>query len=233
MEGRPSKVTWRCDHCGEHVISGDKFKPINARIHLAADKTYGICSNLCQSTDDHAKGRRTQFRALIKKLTKKKAEKTRKRRRQEARIQQRAQAAKKKRQPKIGDSFKMESSEGADFAVAQWAVAHDIPANAMQGPYWKQLNVALSQVTPSYKAMNPQKLSKDMLPTLKSMAKDELSLHLKHAPNVGRTITGDGATKKGVPLLDFLVFVPGKGVALLEVNDCSEHIGEGGSKDAM
>ena len=72
-----------------------------------------------------------------------------------------------------------------------------------------------------------------MLPTLKSMAKDELSLHLKHAPNVGRTITGDGATKKGVPLLDFLVFVPGKGVALLEVNDCSEHIGEGGSKDAM
>ena len=43
VEGRPSKVTWRCDHCGEHVISGDKFKPTNTRIHLAADKTYGIC----------------------------------------------------------------------------------------------------------------------------------------------------------------------------------------------
>ena len=129
--------------------------------------------------------------------------------------------------------FKMEASDSANYAVAQWAIAHDIPANAMRGPYWKEMNAALSRVTPSYKAMHPQKLHKDMLPVLKKMADEELDKHLKHAPLAGRTVTGDGATKQGIPLLDFLVYVPGKGVALLQVGDCTEHIGEGGIKDAM
>ena len=234
VEGRPSKITWRCDHCGEHVICGAKFKSINARIHLAADKTYGICSNLCKSTDDHAKCRQQQFRELIKDIAKKKASKIRKRKQQEMRIAQRAgEAKKKKKQPKITACLKMEGRDAADYAVAQWAIAHDIPANAMRGPYWREMNAALSHVTPSYKAMNPQKLNKDMLPIIKQMADDALEHHLKHAPEAGRTVTGDGATKQGIPLLDFLVHVPGKGTALLEVNDCTDHIGEGGSKDSL
>ena len=233
VEGRPSKVTWRCDHCGEHVISGEKFKPINARIHLAAERTYGICGNLCRATDDHARGRQQQFRTLIKKLAKKKAEKLRKRKQQDARIKQRADASKKKRQPKIGDSLKADASDAANFAVAQWAIAHDIPANALKGPYWRQMNAALSRTTPSYKPMNPQKLNNDMLPVLKKMADDNVDKNLKHAPAVGRTVTGDGATKHGIALLDFLTHVPGAGTNLLEVIDCTEHIGEGGSKDAL
>ena len=56
VEGRPDKVTWKCDHCGKHVISG-AFRAANARIHLAAEKTNGVCSILCDSTDDHAEGR--------------------------------------------------------------------------------------------------------------------------------------------------------------------------------
>ena len=125
---------------GEHVSSGEKFKPINARIHLAAERTYGICGNLCRATDDHARGRQQQFRTLIKKLAKKKAEKLRKHKQQDARIQQRADASKKKRQPKIGDSLKADASDAANFAVAQWAIAHDIPANALKGPYWRKMN---------------------------------------------------------------------------------------------
>ena len=65
------------------------------------------------------------------------------------------------------------------------------------------------------------------------MADDVLDRHLKHAPEAGRTVTGDGATKHGIPLLDFLVHVPGKGVGLLEVIDCTKHIGSGGIKDAL
>ena len=38
VEGRPDKVTWKCEHCGKHVISG-AFRAANARIHLAAEKT--------------------------------------------------------------------------------------------------------------------------------------------------------------------------------------------------
>ena len=216
------------------MISGEKFKPINARIHLAAEKTYGICGNLCKSTDDHAEGRQTEFRSLIRKLARKKSAKIRKRKQQEARIKTRAEQAKKKKvQPKIGEALKIESSDAANYSVAQWAIAHDIPANALRGPYWKEMTTALSRVTPAYKCMNPQKLNKDMLPTLKEMAEDEINKMLKHAPEAGRTITGDGATKQGVPLLDFLVHVPGKGIGLLEVIDCTDHIGEGGIKDAL
>lgn len=234
VEGRPNKITWKCDHCGEHVISGAKFKPINARIHLAADKTYGICSNLCKSTDDHAECRQQQFRLIINDLAKSKAAKIRKRKQQEMRIKERAaNAKKKKKQPKIQQSLKVESSDVANYAVAQWAIAHDIPANALRGPYWKEMNASLSGVTPSYKPMNPQKLHRNMLPVLKDMADDALKKHLKHAPEAGRTVTGDGATKHGTPLLNFLVHVPGKGVALLDVTDCTDHIGEGGIKDAM
>ena len=53
--------------------------------------------------------------------------------------------------------------------------------------------------------------------------------HLQHNPAAGRTLTGDDVTK-GVPLINFLVYVPGKGVALLDVQDCTDHMTEGDTK---
>ena len=72
-----------------------------------------------------------------------------------------------------------------------------------------------------------------MLQQLKKQAKHELKSHLAHRPDVGRSVTGDGATKNKVPLVDFLVHVPGKGVKLINIIDCSEHLAEGGKKDGM
>ena len=104
VEGRPEKITWKCDHCGKHVISG-QFKAAYARIHLAAEKSNGLCSNLCDADDDHAAGRREQFHKLIKELVSKKVDKQRKRKQQQMRLQQREAEAvasiavrKKKRQ---------------------------------------------------------------------------------------------------------------------------------------
>ena len=128
----------------------------------------------------------------------------------------------------------MNDAAAADHAVAQWAVAHDIAPNAMTGPYWKVMHKKLADVvSSSYTPMYRQKLYDTMLPALKKMAEIELDQHLKHHPDVGRSITGDGATKSKVPLIDFLVHVPGKGVQLLSIEDCTEHLTEGGSKDAM
>ena len=242
VEGRPDKVTWKCDHCGKHVISG-AFRAANARIHLAAEKTNGVCSILCDSTDDHAEGRRQEFRKLIKELERKREEKSRKRKQQLYRLEQRnaklvsdVEFVKTKRaklqQPKLEQFLKKNDSTAADVAVAQWALAHDIPPNAMQGPYWRQMNKKLAQVSPSYSPMYPRKIFSDMLPQLKSVTDKELVDHLKHRPTVGRTLTGDGATKQ-VPLINFLVHVPGKGVKLCEITDCSGHMKEGGVKDAM
>ena len=88
VEGRPSKVTWKCDHCGKHVISG-VFKAAYARVHLAAAKSNGLCANLCTATDDHAQGRQEQFRKLIAELARCKRDKARKRKQQQTRFDQR------------------------------------------------------------------------------------------------------------------------------------------------
>ena len=241
VEGRPDKITWKCDHCGKHVMSG-VFRSAYARIHLAAEKSNGLCANLCDSKDDHAHGRQMQFRKLIADLTQKKKDRARKRKQQEARLEQREReiiiisSAKKKKktttQPKLKDYMKANDAAAADYAVAQWAIAHDIAPNAMQGPYWRNMNKKLAKVSPTYSPMYPHKVNKDMLPKLKKMATRELEEHLRHRSTVGRTLTGDGATKK-VPLINFLLHVPGKGVNLVDIIDCSEHMSEGGTKDSM
>ena len=235
VEGRPLKVTWKCDNCGDHVISGATFKPAYARIHLAAEFSNGLCANLCQSQDDHAEGRRAQFHKIILELNQKKQVLSRKRKQQEMRLHQRQQDIEevKKKQSTLPDMLKSHDCDVADFAVvAQWAIAHDIPANALSGIYWKNMTNSLASVSASYSPMNPQKLRKKMLPVLKEMAQTQQEKHLTHQPNAGRTITGDGATKK-VPLINFLVHVPGKGVTLLDVKDCTDHMAEGGTKDAL
>lgn len=242
VKGRPQKVTWKCDHCGKHIISG-QFKAATARVHLAAEERNGLCANLCDSKDDGAQARREQFRTLIKELKEKKDRLFRERKQQQTRLQKReadavASVVAKKRakfkQPKLKCFLKENNAAAADHAVAQWAIAHGIPANAMEGVYWKQMNRKLANVVASsYKPMYRQKLYDKMLPELKKMAEQELKEHLKHRPDVGRSLTGDGATKSKVPLVNFLVHVPGKGVKLINIIDCTDHLAEGGAKDGM
>ena len=237
-----TKVTWKCDHCNKHIISG-QFKALTARIHLAVEKTNGVCAVLCDSMDDGARARRAEFRAIIKVHAETKAREERERAQQKHRLQKRegeavaaATAKKKKRltQPKLKSFLKENDAAAADHAVAQWAIAHGIPAAAMQGVYWKQMNKKIVNVVPaSYTPMYRQKLYDKMLPELKKQAESELKSHLTHRRDVGRCVTGDGVTKNKVPLIDFLVHVPVKGVKLVNIVDCSEHLAEGGKKDAM
>ena len=59
VDGRPAKVTWKCDHCGTHVMSG-AFKAATARVHLAALVGNGVCANLCTADDEGAQVRREE-----------------------------------------------------------------------------------------------------------------------------------------------------------------------------
>lgn len=239
-EGKPSITRWRCDHCKQCIFNGKQFKANIARVHLAADSTNGLCAKLCTATDEHAAARQKQFRSLIESLKEKQKTKSRKRKQQIQRIA--AQVAlqtddvlkrkKKKTQSKLSNIVKARNGAAADLAVSQWAIAHDIPMNALRGPYWKAMNSALNKVCSTYVPLYPQKLKKEMLPQLKSIAVMDQQKHLQHNPAAGRTLTGDGATK-GVPLINFLVHVPGKGVTLLDVQDCTDHMAEGGTKDAL
>ena len=238
MEGASPKVQWKCDHCQSIVFSGAQYRANIARIHLAASGSNGQCANLCTSKDSGAAERRLLFQSLIKKAEEKKAKRKRKLEQQAQRLVEREKQAgvnamkRKKHQVKIPEITKVTDAAAANLAVAQWAFAHSIPANVMRGPYWKRMNKTLSRVSPSYVPMSHVKLKKTMLHQVKELAVQEANKILAHNPEAGRTITGDGATK-GVPLINFLAHVPGKGVTLLSVVDCSEHMAEGGVKDAM
>lgn len=239
------QVTWKCDHCQKIVFKGEQFKANYARVHLAAAKKNGLCANLCTADDEGAEKRREYFRKKIADLQKAKAETSRKRKQQAQRLAERELGAvadvvnKKKKakksgkyQPKLVPFLKEHDAAAADFAVAQWAIAHDIAPNAMKGPYWKNVNKKLMHVSPLYTPMYDRKMYEKMLPKLRQMAAQEVSQHLKYRPQIGCTLTGDGATK-GVPLINFLVHVPGRGVKLMSIVDCSAHLTEGGVKDAM
>ena len=111
--------------------------------------------------------------------------------------------------------------------------AHNVAPNAIQVPYWKLVHETLRSVSPSYTPMYPKKMFNEMLPLLRERARTELKEHLSYRKDIGRTLTGDGATKQSTPLINFLCHVPGKGVQLVEITDCTEHLRTGQVKDAM
>ena len=123
------------------------------------------------------------------------------------RLQTRVESAVEKKrsklqQPKLKSFLKINDANAANYAVAQWVIAHDIPPGAMTGPYWKLMNQKLAAVPPSYKPSDVSSKSIDeMLPLLQKMVKQEVENHLKHRPDVGRSIAGDGVTKTKVPLI--------------------------------
>ena len=43
VEGKESRVHWKCDHCKKIVFHGKQWKSHIARIHLAATETNGMC----------------------------------------------------------------------------------------------------------------------------------------------------------------------------------------------
>ena len=245
VEGRPDKFTWKCDHCGKHVMSG-AFKAATARVHLAALEGNGLCANLCDATDDHAESRRQEFRDLVEEKKADAAERARKRKYQAARMNEqeedevqiinkkrRSKKGKKMKQPKLEAFVKHSDDLAADLAVAKWAFAHNIAPNTMKGPYWKRMHSKLQNVSASYTPMYPKKMFKEMLPLLREQAEGELNTHLKHRKDVGRTLTGDGATKQRTPFINFLANVPGKDTKLMDIIDCTEHLATDQVKDAM
>ena len=96
---------------------------------MTAIKGNGLCSNLCDATDDGAKSRRAEFAAKIKEKESLKKERDRKRRYQDVRLQKQEDeevqivSGKKKKskmsQPKLKDLLKSNDVAAADLAVTK------------------------------------------------------------------------------------------------------------------
>ena len=92
---------------------------------------------------------------------------------------------------------KAEAAAAADIAVASWAIAHDIPANALKGVFWKNMNNKLTKVAVNYCPVNPQKLYKVLLPQLKKLVVQRTRniLATNHRLDVPSLATGQQRTK--------------------------------------
>ncbi len=65
-----------------------------------------------------------------------------------------------------------------------------------------------------------------------SYYEEEVAKLLDDVKLYGISVYGDGATIKTTPLINILACSPGKPACVLDVIDCSNHMSEGGKKDA-
>ena len=164
----------------------------------------------------------------------KKTRLTRKRKQQQMRLQQREQDAwdaKKMRQSHIKDALKLKDGDAADMTVVQWDIAHDIPVNALRGRIGNNSIV------------NCHRLVQVTRPWITSNWKNNYYRYWKAWPiqNKKTLITPSRCWQddqcrrcyEDSPADYFFVYVPVKGVTLLAVTDCTDHISAGGTKDAL
>ena len=130
-----------------------------------------------------------------------------------------AQTAKKQRQLTLHEATQVGDDAEADEAVASFLVGCDIAINNFDHCLFRKMLEKVAKAGPKWKCPNRKKVVEKIVPRLHARAKASCDELLKKNKQVGRTLTGDGATKRGRPLIDFLVQVPGSGVALLDVID--------------
>ena len=95
---------------------------------------------------------------------------------------------------------------------------------------------ALKRARSQYTPPNSSTISGKLLDDLNDGAAEARAEAVKVDPDAqkgGRTVTGDAATLIGHPLIGLLVHVPGKGVQLLDIINCTGHMAAGGTKDAL
>ena len=233
---------WKCDHC-DFYLFGTQFTAARARAHLAADKKLAnaLCSYMCDAEDDAAATRQLFFRKLIHEVREKKEKATKGRAAQKHRMDLdtadaaldavEARRKKVKRQLSYHEATRMGEDGAVDDALGKFIVANDLAPNILDNHFTKAAFAALRHAKTPYVPLSRGKFKNVILPRLKQRQQKATERHLEGRPNAGRTVTGDGATKKKTPLIDILVHVPKGGVQLLEVVDCTQHLAEGGVKD--
>jgi hypothetical protein len=126
-----------------------------------------------------------------------------------------------------------EQKEKADVAMAHWVLANSKPHNEGDDPLFKRMVREMQQCGSDYKPPTRNDIGGRLLEaTYKSYMNEEQEKFMQDVHVYGATIFGDGATITGVPMINVLASSPGNPSFVLDVIDCSEHMIEGGKKDA-
>jgi hypothetical protein len=120
-----------------------------------------------------------------------------------------------------------------DVAIADFIHSHLLPFSLAQDPKLMKIIEEARKLGSGYKPPDRHDIAGKYLDALYvAHWKQQMKTLLSEAQAFGITVFGDGATIKTVPLVNVLVSCVNNPFALLEIADCTEHLAEGGKKDA-
>jgi hypothetical protein len=126
-----------------------------------------------------------------------------------------------------------ESIRAANVAFAHWCLANSLPFNIGECLLFKRYTRLVQNTGSDYSPPSRYEVGGSLLnATYDSYYEQEVAKLLDDVELYGITVYGDGATIKTTPLINILACSPGNPACVLDVIDCSNHMSDGGKKDA-
>ncbi len=120
-----------------------------------------------------------------------------------------------------------------DTAISHFLAANSLPFSLSEDPLFKRILTMARSVNQSYKPPSRSNIAGKYLTSIYSSYRKEATDKLiEGGPTFGITIFGDGATIRKIPLINMLGSNPEQTSCLLDIVDCSQHMSDGGKKDA-
>jgi len=120
-----------------------------------------------------------------------------------------------------------------DVAITDFLHSHLLPFSLAQDPKLIKIIDEARKLGPLYTPPNRNEIAGKYLDALYvTHWKEQMRTLISEAHIFGITIFGDGATVKTIPLFNILAAGVNNPFALLDIADCTDHLAEGGKKDA-
>jgi hypothetical protein len=118
-------------------------------------------------------------------------------------------------------------------AIAHFLVANSLPFSLAEDPLLKRMLVLSRNVNSTYEPPSRYEISGKYLTLIHdSYCREGIERLVGGGPSFGISIFGDGATIRRIPLINMLGSNPDAPSVMLDVVDCSQHMSNGGKKDA-
>ena len=126
----------------------------------------------------------------------------------------------------------LHAPEKLNIAIADFIHSNCLPFSLAEDPKFLKV-IEIAKTVGRYNAPTRQSIGGRYLDALHEINwKEQMKSLLCEASTFGVTVFGDGATIKTVPLLNVLAAGVNNPFALLDIVDCTNHLAQGGMKDA-
>ena len=146
-----------------------------------------------------------------------------------------AARAPQKKQLKLcanSNAIDLHAPEQLHVAIADFIHSNCLPFSLAEDPKFLKV-IEIAKTVGRYSAPTRQSIGGRYLDALHEINwKEQMKSLLCEASTFGITVFGDGATIKTVPLLNVLAAGVNNPFALLDIADCTNHLAQGGMKDA-